>query len=99
MRILLISSVYAPAFVYGGPPRVNLSLAMHLQSLGHSVQVLTTDANGDTALDVPVNEFTSHEGVPAIYLPRSHPHSYFFVPSLYSKLKSLLPFFDIALIR
>ena len=44
MRILQIIPYYAPAWGYGGPPRIMFDYARMLVSRGHKVTVYTTDA-------------------------------------------------------
>jgi glycosyltransferase involved in cell wall biosynthesis len=43
MRILQVTPYYAPAWAYGGPPRVMSDFASGLAARGHDVDVLTTD--------------------------------------------------------
>ena len=43
MRILQVTSYYAPAWAYGGPPRVMTDFARGLSARGHDVTVFTTD--------------------------------------------------------
>lgn len=43
MRILQVTPYYAPAWAYGGPPRVMCDFATGLAARGHTVDVLTTD--------------------------------------------------------
>ncbi|MFL5955202.1 MAG: glycosyltransferase [Gaiellaceae bacterium] len=43
MRVLQITSYYAPAWAYGGPPRVMTDFATGLVQRGHDVTVFTTD--------------------------------------------------------
>jgi glycosyltransferase involved in cell wall biosynthesis len=43
MRVLQVTSYYAPAWAYGGPPRVMTDFARGLAARGHEVTVLTTD--------------------------------------------------------
>ena len=43
MRVLQVTPYYAPAWAYGGPPRVMTELAVGLAARGHKVTVLTTD--------------------------------------------------------
>lgn len=43
MRILQVTPYFAPAWAYGGPPRVMYDYAVGLVERGHSVSVLTTD--------------------------------------------------------
>ena len=55
MRVLYISSVYKPAYVYGGPARSVPSLCEGLAESGADIEVLTTNAHRRTRLDVPLN--------------------------------------------
>jgi glycosyltransferase involved in cell wall biosynthesis len=43
VRVLQVTPYYAPAWAYGGPPRVMADLAAGLAGRGHEVTVLTTD--------------------------------------------------------
>ncbi|MDX6477056.1 MAG: hypothetical protein QOH95_2567 [Gaiellaceae bacterium] len=43
MRVLQVTSYYAPAWAYGGPPRVMTDFATGLVERGHDVTVFTTD--------------------------------------------------------
>jgi glycosyltransferase involved in cell wall biosynthesis len=43
VRILQVTSYYAPAWAYGGPPRVLTDYATGLAARGHEVTVFTTD--------------------------------------------------------
>ena len=43
MRVLQVTSYFAPAWAYGGPPRVMTDFAAGLVARGHEVTVFTTD--------------------------------------------------------
>lgn len=47
MRVLQVTPYYAPAWAYGGPPRVMSDFAVGLAARGHEVDVLTTDVLDD----------------------------------------------------
>ena len=48
LRVLEVVPYYAPAWAFGGPPRVMYQEALELVRRGHSVEVITTDAlDGD----------------------------------------------------
>jgi glycosyltransferase involved in cell wall biosynthesis len=68
---------FAPAFVYGGPPRTVLGLCHGLQEAGAEVAVVTTTANGRSELGDEVTSRSSFEGVPVEYVPRSRPKRHF----------------------
>ena len=73
MRVLHVCAYYAPAYVYGGPPRSIHALCRALPSEGISVQVFTTDANGPGTLPSVVTEARAFEEVPVRYFHRSWP--------------------------
>jgi len=77
MRILHITPYFAPAFVYGGPPRSVLGLCKGLQRAGVQVEVVTTAANGPTDLAPSPPEGSEYEGVRVRYLPVAFPRRFF----------------------
>jgi glycosyltransferase involved in cell wall biosynthesis len=77
MRVLHVTPYFAPAFVYGGPPRSVLGLCRALQRAGARVEVVTTTANGTAELPLAVTEQPTFDGVPVTYVPRSFPKQHF----------------------
>jgi glycosyltransferase involved in cell wall biosynthesis len=73
MRVLHVSAYYAPAFVYGGPPRSVHGLCRALRRAGADVQVFTTDANGEDTLPPEVTAAAAYQDVPVRYFPRTWP--------------------------
>lgn len=69
MRILIIKPYYKPAFVYGGPVRSVSAMAEGMQAEGATVTVITTNANGETTLDVPLSQPVDVDGVQVWYYP------------------------------
>jgi glycosyltransferase involved in cell wall biosynthesis len=55
MKILIVIPYFAPAWAYGGPPKLMSEAASQLVARGHSVTVYTTDAL-DAAARVPVRK-------------------------------------------
>jgi hypothetical protein len=98
MRFLCISAVFPPAVHYGGIPPIVFGVAEALISLGHTCQVIATDAGGESNLSVPLDKPTVYKGVPVIYTPRWRQNSYFFAPHLIRHLKTLAPQYDVALV-
>ena len=82
MRVIHVSSYFAPAFVYGGPPRSILGLCQGLVSAGVDVEVLTTTANGDCELPRHTERPARYEGVPVRYFPLRFPRRFFGVQGL-----------------
>lgn len=82
LRVIHVCAYFAPAFVYGGPPRSIYRLCRAQQEAGASVRVITTTANGETELPASVIEHGEYDGVPVRYCPRAWPRSIFHAPSL-----------------
>ena len=95
MRVIHISSYFAPAFVYGGPPRSILGLCQGLVSAGVDVEVLTTTANGDRELPQQAETPTSYAGVPVRYFPLGFPRRFFGVRGLERALQQELDSADL----
>ena len=56
MRILQVTPYFAPAWAYGGPPRVMTDYARGLVALGHEVDVFTTDVLDADERAAPLTE-------------------------------------------
>jgi glycosyltransferase involved in cell wall biosynthesis len=81
-RILHATPYFAPAYVYGGPPRSVLALCHGLQRADVRVSVVTTTANGAGELAPEVTAAETFEGVRVEYLPRGFPRRSFAAPRL-----------------
>jgi glycosyltransferase involved in cell wall biosynthesis len=71
LRILQVAASYYPAVRYGGPIRSVHGLAAALAQRGHDVHVYTTNVDGDSRLDVPVDRPVVLDGVNVHYFPVS----------------------------
>jgi glycosyltransferase involved in cell wall biosynthesis len=95
MRIVHVSAYYAPAFVYGGPPRSIHGLCRALRARGADAEVFTTDANGEGSLPATIASSTSYEGVPVRYFARSWPSEPIGSRALTRALRAALPDVDV----
>lgn len=95
VRVLHVSSYFAPAFAYGGPPRTILGLCAALREAGVEVTVFTTTANGGQDLPASFDEGSSLEGIRVRYFPRSMPRRFFGVSGMREALKRELASFDL----
>jgi len=95
VRVLHVSPYFAPAFVYGGPPRSILGLCKGLQQAGVDVEVFTTTANGKT--DMPASPVSGdrYEGVPVRYFARTVPRRLWNASGLREALDSSASRFDL----
>lgn len=83
MKIIQICAAYKPAYVYGGPTMSVSKLSEELTKANLDIIVLTTTANGETELDVPIGKATWVDGVKVYYFKRwtkDHTH---FSPALF----------------
>lgn len=95
MRVLHVSSYFAPAFAYGGPPRTILGLCAALRQAGVEVDVFTTTANGDEDLPASGDGGSAVDGVRVRYFPRAMPRRFFGVSGMRDALRRELASFDL----
>lgn len=67
MKILIVTP--ALGAVYGGPSKSVVELAEAVSNLGISVDMVTTNANGSTSLDVPLHKWISEKSYQVQYFP------------------------------
>lgn len=67
MKVLHVIEVYPPADFYTGPPHQVHRLARELPATHVDVRVVTTNANGPDAIDLPAARWIEFEGVPVYY--------------------------------
>lgn len=97
LNILVISSYYHPAAIYGGPVPVMRNLNRALIRIGHRVTTYTTDANGSGDLQVPRGQPLMVDGLPVRYFPRwwfgrgKKPSNIFFSPEMGKRLREIKP--------
>ena len=94
MRVLYVSSVYKPAYVYGGPARSVPALCEGLAEAGAGIEVFTTDANRHARLDVPLGNPVLVDGVPVTYF-RVVSERYFYAPALIEAVRRHVHKFDV----
>src|SRR5260370_26071200 len=94
MRVLYISSVYKPAYAYGGPARSVQSLCEALAEAGGGIEVFTTDANRGERLGVPLARPITVDGVPVTYFPVVS-ERYFHAPALVQAVRHQIHKFDV----
>lgn len=71
MKLLQVVPSISPAM--GGPTTVVLNLVKALRQVGVDVEIVTTNDNGNTLLDVPLGQCIEYETVPVWFLPRVSP--------------------------
>jgi glycosyltransferase involved in cell wall biosynthesis len=87
LRVVHACAYFAPAFVYGGPPRSVLGLCQAEQQAGIDVRVVTTTANGETELPREIVETRQFDGVTVDYCERAWPKAIFNAPSFDQRLR------------
>jgi glycosyltransferase involved in cell wall biosynthesis len=96
LRILHVVPAYYPAVRYGGPIRSVHGLAAALVRRGHEVHVFTTNIDGPTQLDVPVDRAVELDGVAVNYFPVSAIlRRLVWAPSLKARLTQSVGQFDV----
>lgn len=96
LRVLHVSAYFAPAFVYGGPPRSIHALCKALDTAGVDVDVLTTTANGDREpLPAATVAARAVDGVNARFFPLGTPAWFWRSPGLNVALDNRLADYDV----
>lgn len=94
MKILQVIPSLSPRL--GGPTRAAFGFSQSLQNLGLDVQILTTDDDTDSRLDVPLNQLTTYNGVPTTFLPRTlRAKEFIYASSLFHWQQQHLSSFDL----
>lgn len=101
MRILYISSYYKPAYIYGGPAKSIAAMCEALARQGAQVTVLTTNANGDELLNVPLEGPVDVDGVTVHYQPVTDflPRTFFHSPALARACDGLVREHDVVVLE
>ena len=71
MKVLHVIPSVSPAL--GGPTQVVLNLVQALREWGIDAEIVTTNDNAATLLDVPLNQRITYQQVPIWFLPRFSP--------------------------
>lgn len=95
MRILHVLPAYYPAIRYGGPVVAVHGLTRALAARGHSVEVMTTNADGAGSSDVPLNEPVIHDGVTIRYFAPTTMRRIFRAPEMAPALRQTIRSFDL----
>lgn len=95
MRVLHVIPSYLPAWRYGGPVRAVHSLARAQVASGDTVEVFTTNVDGDRVLDVPTTRAVERDRVAIRYFAIGRPRRLARAPGLRRALHARIAEFDI----
>lgn len=95
LRILQVVASYYPAVRYGGPIRSVHGLSAALARRGHEVHVYTTNVDGPSDLDVPLDRPVDLDGVQVHYFPVPALRRLFWSPALGRRLRDCVHNFDV----
>src|SRR5437016_1890179 len=93
MKILNVIGRLSPRD--GGPSKTCPELAGALAARGHTVDIYTTNMDGDHELDVPVGKPVNFRGASITYFQVGKPRFWVFSYGLARALKQTLPAYDI----
>lgn len=95
MRILHVVPTYIPAWRYGGPIQSVHGLCKALAARGHTVEVATTNVDGDGDSAVPLGTPVELDGVRVHYFPSTLLRRLYFSPPMRRFLEDAIPRCDI----
>src|SRR5690242_6756974 len=93
MRALHV--IPAVASRYGGPSAAVVPMCDALVKAGVDTLIVTTNADGERTLDVPIGEPTMWRGVPAVFFNRTFSESFKYSPGLARWLRRHVTEFDV----
>lgn len=93
MRVLHVIAGMAPR--YGGPLLSCLGLCYELARRGEQMAIYTTNIDGDSDLDTPLEQAVWDQGVEIRYFPVQTPRSYTLSLPLARALKTAIPQYDL----
>ena len=96
LHVVIAANAYFPADKEGGPPFSNRELAEALARAGATVKVVTTDRNGSSRLEVPVNQWTDVGGV-HVYYARTRSGSWAWSRDFRTAIRSALRSADVCI--
>jgi glycosyltransferase involved in cell wall biosynthesis len=95
LRILHVVPTYWPAVRYGGPIRSVHALARSLARLGHEVHVFTTNVDGASDSEVPLDRPVDLDGVKVSYFPSKTLRRLYWSSLMARAIAKHVPSFDI----
>lgn len=95
MKVLQVIPSLSPAL--GGPTQVAINLTKALQNCGVEAEIVTTNDDGKTLLDIPLHQRIYYNGVPVWFLPRFSPpmKEFIFSPAMTKWLLQNIRNYDI----
>lgn len=95
LKILHVVPTYLPATRYGGPIRSVHGLCKGLASRDHDVEVFTTNVDGSSESNVPLNNPVDLDGVKVFYFRSPFLRRLYWSPDMGRALSRRIPEFDI----
>jgi len=95
MHVIHVAAYFAPAFVYGGPPRSILGLCKALRLGGVDAEVITTNAGGTGEPADASAAPRTFEGIPVRYFPLALPRWLWHARGLREALATEIPRADV----
>lgn len=95
MSIKVLHVIPAIAPRYGGPSKVVVDIVDALLKHGLEVLIVTTNADGQRRLDVPIGRVVSYRGVPVLFFPRQFSESFKFSFPFTKWLSNNVRYYDV----
>jgi glycosyltransferase involved in cell wall biosynthesis len=95
MPLRVLHVVPALAERYGGPSAATVGMCRALREAGVDVVIATTDADGGSRLDVPIETLTRWQGVPTVFFARARSEAFKWSPALARWLRRHVGEFDV----
>lgn len=96
MNVAIFSAGFLPAESQGGVPFSAYNLAASLSSEGHSVNIVSTDRNGESRLNIPKNVWTKYDGLNVFYC-KTYNGPYVFLKCRLHEINKLIQSVDLVI--
>lgn len=93
LKILHVIPAVAPR--YGGPSKLVIEMCAALIQAGHRADIVTSNADGDGVLPLPVHQFITYQGVRCMFFERRLGESFKFAPGMYRWLRNYVNDYDL----
>ncbi len=91
----ILHVIPAIATRYGGPSKLVLEMCRALIARGHEAEIITSNADGLTELDLPLSRFIDYQGTRAIFFPRKFGEAFKYSPGLSGWLQRYVCEYDL----
>ena len=93
LKVLHVIPAVAPR--YGGPSKLVVEMCAALIQAGHQAEIVTSNADGDSVLPLPLQQFVRYQGINCLFFERRYGEGLKFAPGMYRWLRDHVDAYDL----